>query len=99
VGNTTHGEGRLVVEDLLDARDDLGCELGVDLESLEVLDDLLGLGGSELSGSVGHTDTNRSESLRRSCSAGLRGDREGRECSSQKSMASRDSQYRSRRWC
>jgi hypothetical protein len=47
-GRATHGESRLVVEDLLDAGDDLGGELGVDLESLEVLDDLLGLGGSEL---------------------------------------------------
>lgn len=55
-GRSTHGESRLVVEDLLDAGDDLGGELGVDLKSLEVLDDLLGLGGSELSrGSAGHT--------------------------------------------
>ena len=54
----THQDAWLVVKDFLDLLGDVGGELGEDVECLEVVRDLLRLGGAELL-SVGFVDLSR----------------------------------------
>lgn len=60
---------RLGSEDLLDPLEDRGCQLGNHIEGLEVLDDLLGLGGTEDHCASGWFDGDPGERELRSCAA------------------------------
>jgi hypothetical protein len=49
-GFATHGLSGLVLQDVVNLGHDLGSQLGQDLESLAVVGNLLGFGGSEDTG-------------------------------------------------